>query len=430
MQVDLLIHNIGELVTIAGANEAPRRGAGLRELGIIHNGAVAVSGQEIVAVGPTDVVHSIVEVGAITQVIDGTGKTVIPGFVDPHTHLVFAGTREHEYTLRLAGATYEEILSAGGGINYTTRLTRAGSEEELFDIAWEHLNTMLGHGTTTVEAKSGYGLEVESEVKLLRVIRRLDEAHPIDLVPTFLGAHLVPSEYRDRPDKYVRVIIEEMLPRVANEGLAKYCDVWCDEGIFTVEQSRRMLERARSLGMRLRVHANQLASGGGTRLAVGMGADSVDHLERLPEDAIELLAKSDTIATLLPGVAFTLGGPYAEARTLIDRGTAVALATDFNPGSCFTESMPIIIALACSQLRMTPAEAIVASTINAAWSLNRADRIGSLEPGKQADLVLFDMPNHAHLPYHFGVNLVHAVVKAGRIVVEDGKMASSLRMGR
>jgi imidazolonepropionase len=257
-------------------------------------------------------------------------------------------------------------------------------------------------------------------------MHQLNAEHPVDVIPTFLGAHLVPAEYRDRPEEYVTLVVEEMLPRVAREGLAAYCDVWCDDCIFTESQSRRILERAHDLGLGLRLHANQLSSGGGTRLGVEVGADSIDHLERLPIEEIDGLARSKTIAIFVPGVSFTLGEPYADARRLIEAGAAVALATDFNPGSCYTESMPMIIALACSRLRMTPGEAIVASTVNAAASLRCSGRTGSIMPGKQADLVIFDMPNHAHLPYHFGVNLVRTVVKGGKIVVEDGRLVRTV----
>lgn len=394
----------------------------MRDLGIVVGGAIAVGDGRILAAGPSDAVRAALPAGTIPRIIDASGGVAMPGFVDPHTHLVFAGTREREYALRIEEASYEEILAAGGGIFQTTRLTRAASEEQLVETARRHLDTMLRYGTTTAEAKSGYGLDPESELKLLRVIRRLDAIHPIDLVPTFLGAHVVAAEYRDNPDAYVELIVNAMLPRVSAEQLAEYCDVWCDEGIFSVEQSRRILEAARQLGLRLRLHANQLSEIGGTRLAVEVGADSVDHLERLPEADIPLLAAHPIVATLVPGVAFSLNDRYPAARKLIDAGVAVALASDLNPGSCFTESIPMVIALACNALRMTPEEAITAATINAAWSINRADRIGSLEPGKQADIVLFDMPNYLHLPYHFGVNLVRTVIKAGKVVVEDGAL--------
>ncbi len=423
MHIDLLVENIGELVTVAGANRAPRRGAALSELGIVRGGAVAIAGQQIVAVGEEKTVKSLVQLTGRTRRVDAAGGTVLPGFVDPHTHLVFAGTRAEEYSLRARGATYEEILAAGGGIHATTRLTREATEEALFQVGWGYLDTMMRHGTTTVEAKSGYGLDLSTELKLLRVTKQLGAAHPLEVVSTFLGAHVIPAAFREQPEAYVSLVVDKMLPEVAAEGLAEYCDVWCDEGIFTVDQARRILAEARARGLRLRLHANQLAAGGGARLAAELGADSVDHLEQLSASDIPILAASQTVAILVPGVAFTLRQPNADARALIEGGVAVALATDFNPGSCFCESMPMMIALACSELAMTPAEAIVASTINAAWSLRRADRVGSLEVGKQADLVLLHAPSHAHLAYHFGINLVHTVIKAGRVVVEAGQLA-------
>lgn len=422
MRVDLLVDNIGQLITLAGPNITPRRGPELGELGIVANGAVAVAGDTILAAGARDAVRNATDSSDATRVIDAGNGVVMPGFVDPHTHPVFAGTREDEYALRVAGATYEEILAQGGGILNTMQRTRAATEDDLFRTAYAHLDTMLRYGTTTVEAKSGYGLDTESELKQLRVIRRLDAEHPLDVVSTFLGAHVVPPAYDGRSDEYVDLLIEGTLPAVIDEALADYCDVWCEETIFSESQSQRILEAAQAYGLRLRLHANQLSAAGGTRLGVELGADSVDHLERLPVEDIPMLAASDTVATLLPGVAFTLNSSYPDARALIDAGVAVALGTDFNPGSCFTESMPIVLALACNDLRMTPAEAITAATINAAWSLNRADRIGSLEADKQADMLILDAPDYRQLPYHFGVNLVRTVIKAGTIVVGDGRL--------
>lgn len=425
MHVDLLIDNIGQLITLAGPHATPRRGAELGQLGVVEHAAIAIAGTNILAVGPRDAVHHAADITENTRIIEADNRVVMPGFVDPHTHPVFAGTRADEYALRVAGATYEEILARGGGILDTMRRTRAATADDLFQTARSHLDTMLRYGTTTVEAKSGYGLDTKSELKLLRVIRRLDAEHPLDVVSTFMGAHVTPPEFHNRIDDYVKLIIEQMLPAVVDEGLADYCDVWCEETIFNESQSRHILEAAQAYGLRLRLHANQLTAAGGTQLGVEIGADSVDHLERLPAEEIPRLAQSSTIATLLPGVAFTLHEPYPEARALIDAGVAVALGTDFNPGSCFTESMPMVLALACNQLRMTPAEAITAATINAAWSLNRADRIGSLEAGKQADMLVIDAPDYRHLPYHFGVNLVHTVIKAGHVVVQDGRRTQS-----
>ncbi|MCB0076308.1 MAG: imidazolonepropionase [Anaerolineales bacterium] len=421
MAIDLFIHNIGDLATVAGPGNGPRRGPALRNAARIAGGALAIANGQIVALGREKSVRRDLVLAAQTPMVDAQGGAVTPGFVDPHTHLVFAGTREQEYAIRVAGGSYEEILAAGGGINQTRSLTQAASEDALIATTLPHLQRMLAHGTTTVEAKSGYGLDVANELKLLRVARRLATAQPIEIVSTFLGAHLVPVEYRHDPAAYVDLIIDKMLPAVVAEGLADYCDVWCDEGIFDRAQSARILTAARAAGLGLRLHANQLGAGEGTRLAVELGAASVDHLERLPPAQIPLLAASDTIAVLVPGVAFASGGPQADARALIDAGAAVALATDFNPGSCYTESMPMIMALACNEMAMTPTEALVAATFNAACSLGRASRVGSLEVGKQADLVLWSVPNIESIPYHFGVNRVDRLFKAGRLVVEGGQ---------
>lgn len=414
---DLLLQHAGELVTMSGTGGRPKRGAGLEELGIINDGAVAARDGVIVAVGTTEQVLDQVAVDEHTRVLDARGRLVLPGLVDPHTHVIFAGSREHELEMKIAGMGYLEILARGGGILDTVRATRKASPEELRKACAGYLQEMLAQGTTTAEAKSGYGLNVADEMKMLRVIRELNESQPLELVPTFLGAHAVPEEYRDDPDAFVDLVIEEMLPAVSSERLAEFCDVFCETGVFSVEQTRRILEAARSLGMKLKVHADEITAIGGARLAAELGATSADHLMVVSPEGIARLAESDTVAVLLPATTFNLmGQKYAPARELINSGAAVALASDFNPGSCPTNSMQIVMGIACRQMKLKPAEAISMATINAACAISRADRVGSLEVGKQADMVIFNAPNHRYLIYRFGTNLVKTVVKNGRVV--------------
>ncbi len=413
MQIDLLIHSAAQLLTLA--SDGPRRGAAMGELDIIEDGAVAVQDGLVALVGPTTEVRGQV---VAAEEIDATGKVVMPGFVDPHTHLVFAGDRAGEFEQRVRGATYQEIMAAGGGIMSTVRATRAASVEQLVEESHARLDRMLAHGTTTAEIKTGYGLDTESDLKMLEAIRRLDAEHPVDLVPTFLGAHAVPGEYKGRADEYVDLVVEEMLPmiksQISNPKSQTFCDVFCDEGAFTLEQARRVLEAAQALGLRLKIHADEFKPLGGTRLAVELGAVSADHLVCTPDDEIEMLARSDTIAVALPGTPFGLGHhEYPPARRIIDSGGALALATDLNPGTCWCESMQLIIALACRFMRMTPAEAIVAATLNAAHAVGLDHRVGSLEAGKKADLLILDIPDYRHLPYRFGGNLVDKVIKGG-----------------
>ncbi len=419
MGFDLVIHSAKELLTLASV-EGPRRRSGMNELSIVVDGAVAILGDRIVLVGQTTDV--LAEAGNGARLIDASGKVVLPGFVDPHTHLVFAGDRASEFEMRLQGASYLEIMAAGGGIMNTVRATREASLDEIVRQSKERLNRMLAHGTTTVEAKTGYGLDTENELKMLGAIRQLDLSHPVDLVPTFLGAHAIPAEFLGRADEYVDLLVEEMLPALQAEGYLSeespiFCDVFCEEGAFSLEQSRRILEKAKELGMRLKIHADEFTSLGGTALAVELGATSADHLVCTTDEEIRLLADSDTVGVLLPGTPFGLGETrYAPARRMIDAGVAVALATDLNPGTCYCEAMPLVMALACRQMRMTPAEAIVASTINAAHAVAVGHEVGSLEVGKKADLLILDVPDYRHLAYRFGSNLVQTVIKAGDIV--------------
>jgi len=416
-QADLLIENASELATSEGGSQKPVVGKQMQALKIVKDAALAIKNGKIIAVGKTSKVKT--NFKAI-QTIDAQGKTVIPGFVDSHTHLVFAGSREDEFEMRLKGATYMEILQRGGGILNTVRETRRASERELIENCKKTLNVMLEHGTTTVEAKSGYGLTLKDEVKCLRVVKNLNETHQLDIVSTFLGAHAVPPEFSDgeQADRYVDLIIDKMIPEVASRKLAEFCDVFCEKGVFSISQSKRILLRGKEYGLKPKVHAEEMTQFGGAELAAEVGAVSADHLLYASEKGLETMAKRGVIAVLLPAAAFTLmTEKYADARKIISMGVPVALGTDFNP-SCWVENQQLIIALACRQMRMTPAEALTAATINAAHAVNRACDVGSLEPGKKADVVVLNVPSHKFLGYRFGVNLVEKVIKEGKLVVD------------
>lgn len=385
----------------------------MRDLGIIEDGTLLVRNGRIAAAGTHAEMKAQIPPG--TEVIDATGGVVLPGFVDAHTHLVFAGNRADEFERRIEGATYQQIAAAGGGIRATVRRTRQASEEDLLAAARRHAQWFLSNGTTTVEAKSGYGLDLETECKMLRVMRRLQTEGALEIVPTFLGAHEVPEECD--AGRYVEAILSEMLPRVASERLAEYCDVFCEPHLFAVPAARRILETAKQLGLGLRLHADQFAGSGGALLAAELGAATADHLEHTDTPSMEALAAAGVQPVLLPGSVYALGlQRYPEARAMIERGLAVVLATDFNPGSSPTASMPMILSLACTQMRMTPAEAVTAATINAAYSLGRGAEIGSLETGKRADIVLYRCSDYREIPYHFGINLVSGVWAGGKPV--------------
>jgi imidazolonepropionase len=417
MPAPLLIAHCRQLLTLRGPR-APRRGRQLRELGVVPDGALLIHHGRIEAVGPTRSVERH-PLARKAKKISAQEYVVLPGFVDSHTHLVFPTSRADEYEQRIAGATYEQIARRGGGILATVKKLRRAPAIRLEQQAQRWLAEFAAHGTTTLEAKSGYGLTLAAELKILEVIRRLNRRGPLELVPTFLGAHVVPPEYKRRPDAYVDLVVQKMIPAVARRRLAEYCDVFCDRGAFTVAQSRRILTAARAGGLGLRLHAEQLARTGGARLAVELGAASVDHLEHVNHRDIRALARSDTVCTLLPGAVFHLGkSTYAPARTLIDAGAIVALATDFNPGTSPSVSMPMVLSLACTQMRMTPAEAIVAATLNAAHALGSAGRLGSLEPGKQADLCAFALSDYRENPYYFGTNLCRWTLKQGQVIYD------------
>jgi len=414
-QADLLIENANELVTLRGGSQKPLIGKKMEELGIERDACLAVKNGKILAVGKTiDIKRNF----KADETIDAKGKVVIPGFVDPHTHLVFAGSREDEFEMRLKGATYMEILQKGGGILKTVRETRRASEQELIENCRKTLNAMLEHGTTTAEAKSGYGLTLKEEVKCLQIEKRLNETHAIDLVPTFLGAHAFPPEYLEQTDRYVDLITDQMIPEIASQKLTEFCDVFCEKGVFNISQSRRILLRGKEYGLRPKVHADEITPLGGTELAAEVEAVSAEHLVFASEKGLKMMAERGVVAVLLPAAAFTLMTTrYAKARKMISMGVPVALGTDFNP-SCWIENQQLVIALACRQMQMTPAEALTAATINAAHAINRARDVGSLEPGKKADVAILNIPSHRFLGYRYGVNLVDKVIKEGKLVVD------------
>jgi len=409
----LLLRNIAQIVTLRGG-PIPRVGASMSDLGIIENGAVLIRGDRIVWVGPTKDLP-VREPGIRYQTLDGMGLDLValPGFVDSHTHPVFAGTRVEEYDLNVQGRKYEE-----GGIAASVRQLRAATVNQLIEKAERYFRHFLSHGTTTIEAKSGYGLSLEDELKSLQVLAALRGRNRLEIIPTFMGAHAVPEERAGSRAGYIREIIEEMIPRVAQEGLASFCDVSCERGYFTVEESRAILTAAKQAGLGIRIHTDEFSRSGGARLAAELGASSADHLQCIDDSDIEALKRSGTVATLLPGTAFNLGMMrYPPARKLIAAEVPVALATDFNPGTCFTLNMQLILAIACTQMRMSPAEAITAATINSAYSLGLSDRLGTLEEGKQADIVLMDVSDYRELPYFFGTNHRVVTIKKGNVVI-------------
>jgi imidazolonepropionase len=415
-EADLLVENAAQLLTVAAAeNSRPAQ----ENLGIIPGGTVAIQGGRILWAGPGDQASESIALPKEVKKIDASGKVVMPGFIDSHTHLLFAGSREEEFELRLSGATYQEIAAKGGGIRSTVQKTRRASKEELVAIGKRHLDTMLSLGTTTVEAKSGYGLSTKDEIKMLEVLRDLDSAHPVDVVPTFLGAHEIPPEYAGKKEDYVRLVVEEMIPAVGEKKLAVFCDVFCEKGVFSLEDSRGILNAGKRFGLLPKIHADELTPLGGAELAAELGAASADHLLFVSEKGMKAMAEKGVVATLLPGTTFFLFlGRYAPAGRMIEKGVKVALASDFNPGSCMTQSLPLITTIACTQMRLTPAEAVLAITIHAARAIRKEKEIGSLEPGKQADLVSLNIPDYRHLSYHFGINHVWKVVKKGKVVWE------------
>ncbi len=419
-QIDLMIQSAGQLCTLAGPN-GPQRGKVLGQLEIIKDGAIAINNGHIVEVGTTSRLLNRYEADSL---VDAQGQCVIPGFVDPHTHLPWFGNRANEFEMRLAGASYMEIMAAGGGIMSTVRQTRGASVSELVNDNQPRLSRMLVHGTTSAEAKTGYGLETKAEIRQLEAILELSQIQPIELSGTFLPAHAVPEEYRDRTDAYVSLVIEEMLPAAAEwmttNRVKLFCDVFCEEGVFNLEQTRQILVAAREMGFDLKVHADEFVGLGGTALAVSLGAISADHLVRTPDKDIQALGRGQTVAVGLPGTPFGLGHQhYTPADKILQMGGALALATDCNPGTSWCESMQMIIALACRYMGLTQGQALAAATRNAAYAIGRGDEIGSLEPGKQADILILDTDDYRQLGYRFGSNLVATVFKKGIVVAEN-----------
>lgn len=423
-KADLLIVNVNELITLAGDNGAPRAGKQMLELGIVRNGALAIKEGKIVAVGKTPDISRIYKGETI---LSASGKIVLPGFIDSHTHLVFAGSREDDFQMRVENVSSNEIFHSGDVLR-TVKETRRASLEKLVESGTETLNAMLEHGTTTVEAKSGYGLTTKDELKILEVANRLNQMHAVDLVPTFMGANAIPSEFANNPEDYVNLIVSEMIPKVVGKGLAEFCDAYCEKGFFNLDQSRRILTAAKNLGLKPKLHADWMSLQGGAELAASLGAVTADHLVFASDEGIKAMANKNVIATLLPAVAFSLmTGHYADARAMINQAVPLTLATGFSP-DCWNENLQLVIAFACHFMKLTPAEAITAVTINAAHALGRANEVGSLEAGKKADIVIMNVPNHNCLGYRFGVNLVDKVIKSGRIVVDKEASRNEYRV--
>ena len=410
----LAVVNCSQVVTLAGP-QRPRVGPEMRELGIVERGAILIHDGLIEAVGSSKQIETQIDADAV--VIDARGRVVLPGFVDAHTHPVFAGTRAGEFEQRSLGATYQEIAARGGGIQSTVNQTRAASLDDLVSAGRRYAEWFLRGGTTTVEAKSGYGLSLEDEIKILRAIKKLDEDTPLRYVPTFLGAHTIPKEYAARRDEYISLVIDEMLPQVAREKLAEFADVFCEQNVFTTDETWKILSAARCHGLGLRMHADQLSLSGGAKLAAELATVTADHLENTDAEGIAALKSAGVQPVLLPGSVYALGSSrYPAAREMIDAGLAVVLATDFNPGSSPTPSMPMILSLAATHMKLTPAEAITAATINAAYSLNRGMQLGSLEPGKIADIVIHDCGDYRELAYFFGIEHAWQVYASGECV--------------
>lgn len=411
----MIIKNASQLVTCSGFKA--RQGKAMSDLHIIDDGAVVIENGVITAVGKTrEVLARFDETGFET--IDATGKAVLPGFVDSHTHFVFAGYRAEEFSWRLSDESYMEIMNRGGGIVSTVRATREASREVLIESGKKRLDSMLSFGVTTVEGKSGYGLDEKTEIKQLEVMEALDKLHPVDILRTFLGAHAVPEDFKGREDKFIDYMTDSVMPQIAHRNLAEFCDVFCEKDVFSLEQSKRLLLKAKELGFKLKIHADEIFPFGGAELAAELGVVSADHLLHASDRGIAKLAERSIVATLLPGTAFSLKEPYARGRYIIDQDCAVALATDFNPGSCFSESIPLIFALATLYMDITIEEAVTALTINGAAAVDRADSIGSIDVGKTGDIIILEFPSYKYIPYHIGVSCVEKVIKNGNLVFD------------
>lgn len=420
MSADLILYNIGELFCPIDNNE-PLRGQAMNTAKIMHNAYIAIKAGKIQAIGEGEVPESLIS--NETQKRDLSGLTVTPGLIDSHTHLVHGGSRENEFSMKLNGVSYLDILAAGGGILSTVNATKTSTFDELYTKAKKSLDTMLIHGTTTVEAKSGYGLEWETEEKQLKVAKKLNEDHAVEVVSTFMGAHAIPTQLKENPEEFIKELTEFMIPEVSKHSLAEFCDVFCEHGVFSVEQTRRILKCAKENNLKIKIHADEIVSLGGAELAAEMGAHSAEHLMAASDEGISLMAKNNVIANLLPGTTFSLmKTSYADARKMIENNLAVALSTDYNPGSCPTENIQLIMQLGSLAMKMSPIEVFNAVTINGAHSLGRGHETGSFEVGKNADIVVFDAPNIDYILYHFGVNHVKEVYKNGNLVVQDRRV--------
>ena len=416
MKADLILKNIGKLVTMQGSSYF-RVKEEMNKINIIENAYIAVKNGKILAIGVGDEFGNLC--GDDTKIHDAEGLLVTPGLIDSHTHLIHGGSRENEFSMKLNGVPYIEILNNGGGILSTVKATKESSEEELYKKAKKSLDRMLEFGVTTVEEKSGYGLELNTEIKQLEVARVLDKNHPVDLVHTFLGAHAVPEEYKENHKAYIDILVDVMMPKIKDMGLAEFCDVFCEEGVFTIEESEYILQKAKEIGYKLKIHADEIESLGGAELAAKLGCVSADHLMAASDEGIKMMAENNVVANILPATSFNLNKNYADCRKMIDMGAIVSLSSDYNPGSCPSENLQLVMQLGCLHLKMTPNEVLTAVTINAAYAIDRADKIGSIEVGKNADFVVFDARNVEYLMYHFGINHTKKVYKNGNLVVDN-----------
>ena len=418
MKASMVIKNIDNLITMKGDNRA-RRGSEQSKIGLIENGIIAIQGEKIIYVGEGQL-PSHIETDDYTEFISGKGKTISPGLVDSHTHVVHGGSREHELSMKLKGVPYLDILAGGGGIHSTIKATRTASFDQLYDQAKKSMDTMLSYGITTVEGKSGYGVEdFQTELRQLQVAKKLNEDHHVDLVSTFMGAHAIPMKYKDNPDEFVDIIINEQIPEVSKRNLAKFCDVFTEEGVFTIDQSRKILLAARDHGMELKIHADEIVSLGGAELAAELGCLSADHLIAASDQGIKAMGEKGVIANVLPGTSFNLQtGKYANAKKMIEENVPLAISTDYNPGSCPTENLQLIMSFASLIMKLTPEQVITGVTINGAASLGIEDQVGSIEEGKYADIAIFDAKNLDYIIYHFGINHIDKVIKKGKLVYE------------
>ena len=416
MKADLILKNIGKLVTMQGSSSF-RVKEEMNKINIIENAYIAVKNGKILAIGVGDEFGNLC--GDDTKIHDAEGLLVTPGLIDSHTHLIHGGSRENEFSMKLNGVPYIEILNNGGGILSTVKATKDASEEALYKKAKKSLDRMLEFGVTTVEEKSGYGLELNTEIKQLEVARALDKNHPVDLVHTFLGAHAVPEEYKENHKAYIDILVDVMMPKIKDMGLAEFCDVFCEKGVFTIEESEYILQKAKEIGYKLKIHADEIESLGGAELAAKLGCVSADHLMAASDEGIKMMAENNVVANILPATSFNLNKNYADCRKMIDMGAIVSLSSDYNPGSCPSENLQLVMQLGCLHLKMTPNEVLTAVTINAAYAIDRADKIGSIEVGKNADFVVFDARNVEYLMYHFGINHTKKVYKNGNLVVDN-----------